>query len=586
MTSVLSTAAVEATAATQTYKKHANASLLLYLWRCQMMPNKTTVILLLLLAAIALLGGQHILELRAEEPRRAVVAMEMVLSDQYLVPKINDAPYYNKPPGFNWAVAACYRLFGSFSEWVSRLPSVLAFLAMAVVNFLFVRRWLGPITALLSSLFIVTSADLLFYGTVNSGEIDLLFSFVVYVQAMALFWFWQRKQWWWLFLISYLLTGIGVLIKPPALLFQAFTLLAMVAYHKQWRLLFSLPHLAGIAVFLAVVGGYFMAYQEQGDAMAYLVNLFAEGQQKTATGSSLLDILAGTASFPFQLLKLMAPWSVLALFWFRKGFFKELLGDPLLRFCALFIAANVWLYWFNGELRLRYVYMFVPFFCVLLAHYFVRYARTWKTAKRWLETGLGWTIPVLGIGMLVAAYLLKIEHENGTVWQPTGIWLISICGALAMAGLFVAYRKVAMHRLVLLAVVLLCARIWFNYTVLPFTDTGHALTYKERVGELLAISGDEPVHWAGPGYGFHTALGIAGHELVSYELTTAPQLAFQLPYYISKTNGHVMQWDAELLPNTWYLMEIPTAESLSLQPQYQIRDRWLSIELVLVRTAE
>ena len=104
------------------------------------MPNRLTTILVFLLAAFALLGGQHLLELRAEEPRRAVVALEMVLSGNYLAPHINGMPYYNKPPGFNWMVAACYQLFGSTSEWVSRLPAVLAFLAMGVVNFFVVRR--------------------------------------------------------------------------------------------------------------------------------------------------------------------------------------------------------------------------------------------------------------------------------------------------------------------------------------------------------------------------------------------------------------------------------------------------------------
>ena len=83
--------------------------------------------------------------------------------------------------------------------------------------------------------------------------------------------------------------------------------------------------------------------------------------------------------------------------------------------------------------------------------------------------------------------------------------------ALALLGVFWAYRNRKAHRLVLFAAVLFIARIWFNYSVLPFTDQGHALTYKEKIGELLAITGDEPVHWSGPSWRFPTALGIAGN---------------------------------------------------------------------------
>ena len=56
------------------------------------------VIFLLLLCGIFLLPAQ--LQLRSEEPRRAIVAMEMIFSGDYLQPQLNGWPYYNKPPFF------------------------------------------------------------------------------------------------------------------------------------------------------------------------------------------------------------------------------------------------------------------------------------------------------------------------------------------------------------------------------------------------------------------------------------------------------------------------------------------------------
>ena len=47
-----------------------------------------------------------------------------------------------------------------------------------------------------------------------------------------------------------------------------------------------------------------------------------------------------------------------------------------------------------------------------------------------------------------------------------------------------------------------------------------------------------------------------------------------------------MAWDRTLQPDTWYLMRLEIAERLELPAQYQLRDRWLSVELVLVKTPE
>jgi 4-amino-4-deoxy-L-arabinose transferase-like glycosyltransferase len=52
----------------------------------------------------------NIVELRGEEPRRAIVAMEMDITGEYVVPKINGWNYYNKPPLFNWVLAGLFQI--------------------------------------------------------------------------------------------------------------------------------------------------------------------------------------------------------------------------------------------------------------------------------------------------------------------------------------------------------------------------------------------------------------------------------------------------------------------------------------------
>src|SRR5690606_17225825 len=121
------------------------------------MTQKKIIILIIVSLAVALLGWQWVIELQAEEPRRAIVSIEMMLSGNYIVPQINDVSYYNKPPIFNWLMVAFFYIFGSFDEWVVRLPSLLSFIALGFLHYVFVKRFINAKTALYSSLFFITA---------------------------------------------------------------------------------------------------------------------------------------------------------------------------------------------------------------------------------------------------------------------------------------------------------------------------------------------------------------------------------------------------------------------------------------------
>ena len=70
---------------------------------------------LLVLAALiipALLYNLGIVPFYAEEPRRATVAMEMILRGNWIAPTINGNLYHLKPPVFNWILATWYSIAG------------------------------------------------------------------------------------------------------------------------------------------------------------------------------------------------------------------------------------------------------------------------------------------------------------------------------------------------------------------------------------------------------------------------------------------------------------------------------------------
>ena len=61
--------------------------------------------------------------LQFEEPRRVLVALEMAVRGNAVVPTTNGALYFNKPPLYNWLLLACTRLFGSWPRHASSTES-------------------------------------------------------------------------------------------------------------------------------------------------------------------------------------------------------------------------------------------------------------------------------------------------------------------------------------------------------------------------------------------------------------------------------------------------------------------------------
>src|SRR5687768_13459628 len=96
------------------------------------------------------------LNLQAEEPRRAVVSMEMLDSGDYIVTHALGWEYYNKPPVFIWILAVFIYLSGSTSAFVLRLPSLIFLLLWAFVHYEVSCRFFSKKIALLSAFFMIT----------------------------------------------------------------------------------------------------------------------------------------------------------------------------------------------------------------------------------------------------------------------------------------------------------------------------------------------------------------------------------------------------------------------------------------------
>lgn len=175
-------------------------------------PSSRKFLLLLVLVMFPLflqLGDRGLNE--PDEGRYSEMGREMMVTGDWLIPRLNGVPHYAKPPWIYWSVAASLKLFG-VNEWAARLPSALAAVATALTVFSIGRRMGGERAGWIAALSLTSS--LLFFFIARLITPDMTLTACI---TLALYCFWR---WWtseprdgrWLVGL-YLLLGIGFLDK-------------------------------------------------------------------------------------------------------------------------------------------------------------------------------------------------------------------------------------------------------------------------------------------------------------------------------------------------------------------------------------
>lgn len=534
-----------------------------------------TIAALVLLVAGTLFRLGHV-ELRGEEPRRAVVALEMLESGEYVVPHMSGHTYYNKPPLFNWAVAGSLAIFGGTEAWMVRLPSLVAFWLIGLLTFLACDRWLDRRSAVWAALFYLTGGELLFYGTVMTGELDLFYSLIVFLQALAIFAFMQRRAWAALFVASYALAGVGFLTKGlPSVAFQGLTIVASLIAFGHTRRLFDPRHALGLATFGVIVGGYFWLYAQQEPVRPFLVSLFQEASQRTGLESKFGELVEGTINFPVVVLKLLLPWSLLIAWLFRKDAWPRLWANPWTKFCLVFCAVNMPLYWFSGELRNRYIYAFFPFVLIPIAHILALDFDLRPRMRAWT----GRIAQVVLLALVAGALVIPFVEPFRTF---DGVLLTGIVWAVAGVTILVLHRGREDLRIPLFALALVVARVAFDVAYLPAMNLSRVSGYPPHVEQMVELAGDEPVYLAGPPERHVRDASVGPIRIGEVEYTIPPSIAYQIPWHYARLAGRPMVWRESPARGDWVLIAKSQLDSAATI-QLEFRDHWTRRDLVLVR---
>lgn len=339
-------------------------------------------LLTLALALPVLLLNIGRMPLLVDEPIRALVALEMHYSGHFFQPTLQGLPYYNKPPLFNWLLIALFRLTGRQDELILRLPTVAALLLYTAAIWRVLRPRLGSKVAFTVALAFATTGRVLFYDSFF-GLIDLWHAGLTWLGFMAIWHYGERRQWVRLFVVTYLLTAVGFLLKGlPSLVFQGIALLVYCLDTRQWRRLFSWQHVLGGLVLVVVLGTYFGLYSRHNSLDVALKTLWSQSSQRTVAAQPLADSVRYVLLFPFDFIKHFLPWTLLVLCLLRPGLRAAVWQQPFLRYNALLFMAVLPVYWLSPATIPRYLFMLVPLLLtVLLALYY-----QWQPTRAWPST--------------------------------------------------------------------------------------------------------------------------------------------------------------------------------------------------------
>ncbi len=229
------------------------------------MPNRRTGVSLAawLIALTCLFSGLQAVGLVGpDEPRYAAVARTMAESGDWLTPRLNGVPWFEKPVLYYWAAGIAFRLLGP-TDLAARLPSALAaLLATGLLAWLCGRLW-GPASA--ADLILIFSSTLGIWAFAHAATMDMLFTAALAAAMVAAFCavgttattsktsrLWRAA--------TGAALGMAVLAKGPAgIVLAGGSVLAWAALTKRWRCALQFIRWECIGSFAAVALPWYVA---------------------------------------------------------------------------------------------------------------------------------------------------------------------------------------------------------------------------------------------------------------------------------------------------------------------------------------
>lgn len=426
------------------------------------------------------------LELRGlfipDEGRYAEIPREMLVSGDWITPRLNDLKYFEKPPLQYWLTAISYRLFGE-DEWTARLPSaLLGLFALLMVGYTGYRLR-DARSGVMAAGILGTSWGYFLAGQYLTLDMTLTaclaFVLCAFVLAQIADDRGGRRAW---MMVAWVAMALAVLAKGlVALVLPAGALLAYLALRRERSVLAGRLHpLAGATAFALIAVPWFVLVQQRNPEFFHFFFVY-EHFQRFAEDSHH----RGGAWWYYApvLAAGLMPWTPAlvkeALDWYRRPRQQGRGFSPQL-FCALWIAVVVLFFSISRSKLPAYVLPAFPAVALLLA------SSSFERAGASLAWS-AWGSCVAGLMLLGAVHWLPHDAKFAALGAHAVAqtpWLYAAAAVLGVAGV-IAVHLLRRRRLLATMAVLLIGSLGFWQLVFGFLHAIDADFSAERLIEGL-----------------------------------------------------------------------------------------------------
>ncbi len=477
------------------------------------------------LYTISLFYNLHLAPLYSEEPRRALVALEMLLNNNFVVTTILNQTFYDHPPLWNIVLAGSIKVFG-YNTFALRFPSALSFLLTGILTFYMGRKYINVKFGILSAFYYLICADLYFYFSVTA-EIDIFYSLLVALSIFSVFHFYEQKRFYRLFGFAYFFITLAFLTKGFAsFAFIIITLGIYLLYKRDLKLLFSWPHIFSVLLSTAAVYLYFYTYGSYEDLTKYISEMWGLTHQRTLLSDRFGGIVKHLLFFPLNFLAVIFPATLFLLFIWKKEQIQNIKAQPYLVFLAITFIANFLVYWISPGARMRYTYMFFPMVITILTYpLYIQLGDTnWK--HKTYHTFIKVMMIIASITCLVipfVSYFSILPHLKFTM---------PLFGLLLIGVLLFHHKTIGDTKHLFVITFIVMCRLVFNHVALPIKAlTSSSAPHQAYANDIQKIIGNkEPLY-------LFTQEDLRTHNQVPFKFyETASYLEMSRKAIVSRTD--------------------------------------------------
>ena len=425
-----------------------------------------------------------------DEARYSEIPREMVMTGDYVTPRLNTIKYFEKPALFYWAQAGAIHLFG-LSEWVVRLPTLLLGVLGCLVTYATTRMLFDRRSGWFASLLLSTS--ILYFAMAHTITLDMAISVFMtlclsaFIVAIDMPTGSTRKI---LLGSVYVFAAFAMLTKGlvgillPATIVGSWMLLC-----HQWRLLLKMQLISGIFIFLIIALPWHILVQQANPEFFHFY--FIEQQFLRYLTLYASRYQPNWFFIPILLLGFF-PWIVFlfqAIRYHWPSSWKERITHKKPIFLMLWASIIFIFFSFSKSKLIPYILPVFPPLAMLVGHYLSDHLEKEPTIFRKPFLSLLCISCIISIALVALPYFDQVNDVQQATFllRSMAVWLVIGVSCAT----FYAYRGSIKKALAILLVTAGISLIFVNLTVAAI-DTRSikplALALKEKLH-----SGDQVV---------------------------------------------------------------------------------------------